>query len=74
MPGLNFITKLRPVSYQLNRDKINDMNGVYERRKQITDSTKYKADLTVFLTGDKYSDVTTGFIAQEVEAAAKNRL
>jgi hypothetical protein len=25
-----------------------------------------------FLTGDKYSEVTTGFLAQEVEAAAKS--
>lgn len=71
VPGLSFITQLRPVTYQLNRNKINDMNGVNERRKQIAESMEGKGEVPAFLTGDKYSEVTTGFIAQEVEAAAK---
>jgi hypothetical protein len=71
VPGLSFITQLRPVTYQVNRYKINEMNGVDERRKQIINSAKNKADVPVFLTGDKYSEITTGFIAQEVETAAK---
>ena len=71
VPGLSFIKLLRPVTYRLNRDKINEMSGLNDRRKQITDSAKGKTDIPKFLTGDKYSDVTTGFIAQEVEASAK---
>lgn len=71
VPGLNFIKLLRPVTYRLNRDKINEMSGLNDRKKQITDSAKSKTDIPKFLTGDKYSDVTTGFIAQEVEASAK---
>ena len=47
------------------------MNGVNERRKQIAENMEGKGEVPVFLTGDKYSEVTTGFIAQEVEAAAR---
>jgi hypothetical protein len=71
VPGLSFITGLRPVSYQLNRDKINDMNGVNERRKQIANDAKNKTGVPQFLSGDTYSETTTGFIAQEVEAIAQ---
>jgi len=67
VPGLSFITQLRPVTYQLNRDKINELNGVNERRNKI----KQENPETEFLSGDKYSEVTTGFIAQEVEDVAK---
>jgi hypothetical protein len=68
VPGLSFITQLRPVTFQLNREKINEFNGVNERRNQI----KEQNPDTEFLEGDKYSQVTTGFLAQEVEAAAKS--
>ncbi|HAO46278.1 MAG TPA: tail fiber domain-containing protein, partial [Ferruginibacter sp.] len=68
VPGLSFIKQLRPVTYQLNREKINEMNGVTERRKQ---TAAEMGTMPAFLTGDKYSDITTGFIAQEVEAAAQ---
>ena len=71
VPGLSFISLLRPVTYRLNRDKINEMSGLNERRKQITGSANTKTGISKFPAGDKYSDVTTGFIAQEVEASAK---
>ena len=67
VPGLSFITRLRPVTYQLNREKINDFNGVNERRRKL----KEENPGAEFQEGDKYSPVTTGFIAQEVEEAAK---
>ncbi len=54
VPGLNFIKLLRPVTYRLNRDKVNEMLVVKEPAV------------------DKYSITTTGFIAQEVEKAAKD--
>ncbi|NVO21242.1 MAG: tail fiber domain-containing protein [Bacteroidetes bacterium] len=54
VPGLNFIEQLRPVTYRLNRNKINDYLKV---------ESTYK--------GEPYSQITTGFIAQEVELAAQ---
>jgi hypothetical protein len=68
VPGLSFISQLRPVTYQLNREEINDFTGVTVRREKIREENPGAE----FLTGDKYSPVTTGFIAQEVEKAAKN--
>ncbi len=68
VPGLNFITQLRPVTYQLDREAINDFNGVNARHAQLLKDQPG----TKFLSGDRYSTVTTGFIAQEVEKAAKN--
>jgi trimeric autotransporter adhesin len=54
VPGLGFITLLRPVTYTINRQKILDYLG---------QDASY--------TGAINSIVTTGFIAQEVEATAK---
>jgi len=68
VPGLSFISQLRPVTYQLNREKIDEFTGVNDRRNMI----KEEEPGAEFLTGDKYSPVTTGFLAQEVEAAAKS--
>ena len=68
VPGLAFIKQLRPVTYQLNRGKINEYTGVTARQDEMR-----KQDSAVkCLTGEKYSQVTTGFIAQEVEAAARS--
>jgi hypothetical protein len=68
VPGLNFINLLRPVTFQLDCEKINALNGVNDRRNKI----KEQNPDTEFLEGEKYSQVTTGFLAQEVEAAAKS--
>jgi len=67
VPGLSFINQLRPVTYQLNREKISEYNGVAERRNQI----RKKFPTVQFQEDEKYTLSTTGFIAQEVEAAAK---
>ena len=67
VPGLSFITLLHPVTYQLDREKINDFNGVNERRRKLKEENRGAE----FQVEDKYSPVTTGFIAQEVEEAAK---
>jgi hypothetical protein len=55
--GLDFILNLRPVTYYFDKDKIDELNG-------ITDSSEY---------AEKYeinSIKQSGFLAQEVEAAA----
>ncbi|MFN8154917.1 MAG: tail fiber domain-containing protein [Bacteroidia bacterium] len=61
VPGLAFINKLRPVTYVVNRARLNDY---LEIDKHLPEgATSYK--------GASLSETTTGFIAQEVEAAAK---
>ncbi|MFZ9969952.1 MAG: tail fiber domain-containing protein [Bacteroidia bacterium] len=56
--GLDFVMKLRPVTYTLNVHKI------YEHTNPF-DSTDWESKYT------RESDVQTGFIAQEVEQAAR---
>lgn len=56
--GLEFITKLRPVTYNFNIDRQNELMG-------ITDSSEYEEKY------DLEKIKMTGFIAQEVETAAK---
>ena len=69
VPGLSFISQLRPVTYRLNREKINDFNGVNDRRSVLAAD---RHEPIPFIEGDTYSETTTGFIAHEVEAAANN--
>ena len=61
VPGMNFINKLRPVTYHFNIHKQNEM--VYKGRKEEGD-WKEKYDIEKI--------TMTGFIAQEVEQAAKS--
>ena len=62
--GLDFIQKLRPVVYNFNMQSFNDF-----RTKLIPDSIKKHQLITNF---DKISNIRqSGFIAQEVELAAK---
>ena len=59
VPGLDFILKLKPVTYHLNVGKINEFN-------QIPDSVRNREAESL-----KEDILQTGFIAQEVEDAAK---
>ncbi|MFK8061353.1 MAG: tail fiber domain-containing protein [Polaribacter sp.] len=56
--GLDFIKRLRPVTYNLNVDKQNSIMGITETS---SDKNKYESEKIR----------RTGFIAQEVEIAAK---
>jgi hypothetical protein len=56
--GLNFIKKLRPVTYHFNVDKQNRLMGIEGKNSS---DTKYDIEKTEF----------SGFIAQEVEQAAQ---
>ena len=59
VPGLDFVMKLRPVTYHLN------VNGLAKRLNEDWAGTES-------LPGsEKAGNLSTGFIAQEVEAAAK---
>ncbi|MBK6966772.1 MAG: tail fiber domain-containing protein [Bacteroidales bacterium] len=68
VPGLSFITQLRPVTYRLNRERISDLTGITASHSKINE----KDNSAKFYTGDQYGPVTTGFVAQEVEIAAQN--
>jgi len=58
--GLDFIMKLRPVSYNLDMDAIANFNNTPDSLRLFEDEAL------------KATEVQTGFIAQEVEAAAQN--
>ena len=68
IPGLAFINQLRPVSYEINREKVNDFAGVNKRNSTESANSNNSVDYKI----KPLSATTTGFIAQEVEAAAKN--
>ncbi|MCB0807333.1 MAG: tail fiber domain-containing protein [Bacteroidales bacterium] len=68
VPGLDFINKLRPVTYRLDREKINDFIRVDKHKSA---GTELASSSDPDLTGDAYSAITSGFIAQEVESAAR---
>ncbi len=61
VPGLSFITLLRPVTYLLNRTAINKYFTDFENKNNFEMHTFNK---------NMIQEVHTGFIAQEVEAVA----
>ena len=61
VPGLSFINKLKPVTYNLNLEAADNITG----RKTETDENAQKSKAS------KESVVYSGFIAQDVEANAK---
>ncbi len=71
--GLEFILKLRPVTYQLD---INKLAAVLKEDQRIDDDGKIIMDSTSSMDlvsrEEKSGVVYTGFLAQEVEAAAKS--
>lgn len=64
VPGLDFILKLKPVTYKLNSNKLSEFLGVNINDKEAKFLKK----------GNQEKDkiIQTGFIAQEVEQAAKS--
>lgn len=62
VPGLAFITKLRPVTFKWDLAKLNSMDGAEPLASDPTLGEGREA---------KARKVNTGFIAQEVEAAAR---
>ena len=63
VPGLDFISQLRPVTYQVNSNALADHVGLSEEAKNdsgVQEGMQLKAQ-----------EIQTGFIAQEVEKAAQ---
>lgn len=49
VPGLAFIRQLRPVTYQLNRERVNEFIGVNERcRSSRWSSNNSKRSMSIF--------------------------
>ncbi|MBK9629278.1 MAG: tail fiber domain-containing protein [Flavobacteriales bacterium] len=69
VPGLAFITRLRPVTYTMDAEGVDRFLGIAQRMDTIPDGEareQYRARL------HEVSNATlTGFLAQEVEQAAK---
>jgi hypothetical protein len=74
IPGLSFITRLRPVTYNINTAAIESIQQA--RISEIAKTTKRPANtlsaqmLAAYNAKEKI--LYTGFVAQEVEQAAKN--
>lgn len=69
VPGLDFITRLRPVTYNLDAASVDRFLGIAQRMEASEDMEArqwYSSRLE-----EVSKEVLTGFIAQEVEAAAK---
>ena len=64
IPGLDFILQLKPVSYQLDIEKLNDFIGIPDSL-QNNEFDKRSAM-------EKEAIIQTGFIAQDVEKAAQS--
>jgi len=63
VPGLDFIMKLRPVTYHLNTEKLKMLAGINEAVSSSADLQEAEKHVK--------NKLETGFVAQEVEAAAK---
>lgn len=71
--GLDFILKLRPVTYQLDMNGLAADNGEdLELDEDGTLRKKFLSEKEIQSRNDKAAIVYTGFLAQEVEEAAKS--
>jgi trimeric autotransporter adhesin len=71
VPGLDFINKLNPVTYTINLNELD--NFVYDdKRKELSSFQEYINNPEYKKSkSEKEKTIYTGFIAQEVEKAAK---
>ena len=66
VPGLEFINLLKPVTYNYNIQKLEDGRPLTHERSEVEKALKEKS------IREKEAIIYTGFIAQEVEEAAKS--
>lgn len=71
VPGLAFINKLKPVTYNLNLDAADKIMGVNTAQALGKDLPKQYAEELLAARTAKEQVVFTGFVAQDVEKAAK---
>ena len=73
VPGLNFINLLQPVTYNLDLDAVDNLLGIDKAKNDQMDKDMPKElkDKNEKARKDKQDEVQTGFVAQDVEKAAK---
>ena len=73
VPGLNFINLLQPVTYNLDLDEIDNLLGIDKAAKDKLekDISKELKEKNEKAKKNKQDEVQTGFVAQDVEKAAK---
>lgn len=69
--GLDFIMKLRPITYQLDMNRLSADLKENQRRDENGNITVESSDIDTKARNEKSQIVYTGFVAQEVERAAK---
>jgi len=69
--GLDFIVKLRPITYQLDVNKLSADLKENQRRDEKGNITIESSETDIKSRNEKSQIVYTGFVAQEVEQAAK---
>jgi hypothetical protein len=74
VPGLDFISLLQPVTYHLDLDAMDNLLGIdkAKRDEMEKDTPQDLKDLNEKARKAKEEQVQTGFIAQDVEKAAKS--
>jgi len=73
VPGLTFINLLQPVTYNLDLDAVDNLLGIDKAKKDQMDKDMPQElkDKNEKARKDKQDQVQTGFVAQDVEKAAK---
>jgi len=67
VPGLAFVNSLRPVTYSVD---VNSLNSYYSKGKKQTSSDLKESESLKRSADEASKIIQTGFVAQEVEAAA----
>lgn len=71
MPGLSFINKLKPVTYHLDMNQIDAFMNPDKDKYPVRETAKEEALAKETGYNAKGSILETGFLAQDVENAAK---
>lgn len=69
--GLDFILKLRPITYQLDMNRLSADLKESQIRDEKGNINNVSSDIDIKARNEKSQIVYTGFVAQEVEKAAK---
>ena len=73
VPGLTFINRLQPVTFNLDLDAIDDLLKIDKTKRQSEDELSQELkDINKKARESKEKKIQTGFIAQDVEEIAKS--
>jgi len=72
VPGLAFINRLQPVTYNLDLDAVDELMKIDRTDSLSRSMPQYLQDINNRAREAKQKQVQTGFVAQDVEAVAKS--